>query len=87
MHVHLPQIGRIAEGADAWEVKYRVQNYKTVQKSPPLPYHAHCEHKVLKMFLFMLPGRAPEGLRTQSVCITMPVIKVSFVIPSEYLVW
>ena len=67
MHVHLPQIGRIAEGADAWEVKYRVRNYKIIQKFPPLPYHAHCEHKVLKMFLLMLPGRAPEGLKMQRV--------------------
>ena len=68
MHVHLPQIGRIAEGADAWEVRYRVWNYKTVQKSPPLfTLPCHFEHEVLKMFLLMLPGRAPEGLRLQKV--------------------
>jgi len=35
MGVHLPQIGRIAKEANANAMKCHVQNYPTIQKSPP----------------------------------------------------
>ena len=64
MHVHLPQIGRIADGADAWEPCLELQDCPEI---PSLTLPCHFEHKVLKMFLLMLPGRAPESLRLQRV--------------------